>query len=83
MGPDLAPGMIGGGGGGKDEAETGGNGKTKNTWKVKCSLYGGNSREWTRFAPRLINLFFFFFLSCLPSFLACMCLSLGPSLHLF
>lgn len=31
--------------GGRDEGETGGNGKTKNTCKVKCSLYGGNSRE--------------------------------------
>lgn len=51
-GPDLAPGMNGGGGEGEDEAETGGNGKTKNTWKVKCSLYGGNSREWSRFLLR-------------------------------
>lgn len=67
-----------GGGRGKDEGETGGNGETKNTWKVKCSLYGGNSRGRPRFAPRPINLDLFFRVLS-ASFLPRMCPSSSPS----
>lgn len=60
----------------------GGNGATKTTWKVKCSLYGGNSWQGTRFALRLINVDFFFSVCFLLDLCVCVRLSGKVFTHL-